>query len=275
MDINLGSGGGGSGAWFGVLTTIGGVVAGSLGTWLVQTGQRRFDASQRDIDRKGTLRKDVYLRATETMTDALTTLVNLGQGQEEAWNKARPAFLATLQQLQLVGSEKTVVAANQMNRLFSQAALEITLAAMPVNAAKKAVGEAEAGFHQSRAKLDALTEELKDLASDGAAVAARVRVFERVKAQQVVVTAAVQQWQRASSEYQAIAKTFVSGLVGPLGPVNDKALELINLIREDLGHPPLGKATRLELLANADALRRNVIDLGNAPDAASLSPEST
>src|ERR1700761_3455505 len=139
MDINFGAAAASSaGAWIPVVSALGGVAIGGLITSLQQRSQRRHDAQQKAFDRANTLRKDVCIKSTETMTEAITALVGMGTGDMEGWNKARPAFLASLQQLQLVGGARTVVLASAVNKALAQTTIPITTAAIKIRDSRAA-----------------------------------------------------------------------------------------------------------------------------------------
>jgi len=266
MDINFGGASSGSaGQWITVASTLGGIVIGALSTWLLQSSQRRFDAAQRERDRANGLRKDVCVKATETMTSAFTALVSLGRGEdkaEETWTEARMAFLASLQQLQIVGGEKTVIASSDMNMLFTRASADITLKSFKVNEARRELGRRESMVAQHEGKLGAIRDELRNYSRFPQTHQELIQSLNsEIVGYEALREALIRSRDRASNAFAKEARRFIMGLIEPMEHLTDKSLELLDLVRADLGHAPLGSDVKAALKANSDSMKNVLIGL--------------
>jgi hypothetical protein len=264
MDINFGTpGSGGGGAWITVVGTLGGVAISALVALFLQRGQRRHDASEKAIDRSNALRKDACVKATETMTAAINALVNTGTGDMEEWNKARIAFLASLQQLRLVGSERTVVCASEVELGIATASTPITVAGQKLRDAMQAAKLSQSRMDATRAELASLIQAMQKsgtVTSAGDYVRA-LNFDQRIGLANATIEVINDELAEAKKNHEKAAKEFLRTVGRAIEPVQKVVVKLMHSIRMDLGHPELSLDTQLELARHQATMKNTFFDL--------------
>lgn len=266
MDINFGDAAGGGGAWIPVASALGGVLIGGLITSWQQRSQRKHEAREKALDRANSLRKDVCLKATETMTAAMNALVGMGGGDMQPWNLARPAFLASLQQLQLVGSAQTVVVASEMNKALAEAVVPITQAAFVARDTRGKMEWIEANRKAARKEVDSA---MKRVDAHNADPGHTTDVTLRKALQDEANRARVALYQlegdySASTEATRNATFAFLRVVGQhLTPIQKLTHQLLSSIREDLGHEQLSADILTKLEEHQAVLKQDFMNMAN------------
>jgi len=96
--------------WGGIIGVVG-IIIGALLSWIPVILQLRHDAKERERERQMSLRRDVYLFATQKIGQLLGYLTDFYQTEEglpEGYNEA-------IEQIRIIGSDETIVAINKFN----------------------------------------------------------------------------------------------------------------------------------------------------------------
>lgn len=97
------------------------VVIGAMLAWIPLRWQLHHDSKERERERIMSLRRDVYLSAAHKIGQLLGYLTNFFQT-----NEGTPeGYYEAIQQIQIIGSDETIVALNQFNDHIVKAFLEL------------------------------------------------------------------------------------------------------------------------------------------------------
>jgi outer membrane murein-binding lipoprotein Lpp len=166
MPASLMNSGALSPALFGVISALVGVVAGGALTAWQQSAQRKHDAAENTKGRIIQLRREVYVVAVEHHTKAMTSLERRPMVSERDFKEAQAKFFASLFKIQMVGSDRSIVAANVLALLYQEVAAEVDSHCADVRATHVAYEAAQARATAANDRLDAIEHELLSLQPD-------------------------------------------------------------------------------------------------------------
>ena len=97
------------------------VVIGAMLAWIPLRWQLHHDSKERERERMMSLRRDVYLSAAHKIGQLLGYLTNFFQTNEST----PEGYYEAIQQIQIIGSDETIMALNQFNDHIVKAFLEL------------------------------------------------------------------------------------------------------------------------------------------------------
>lgn len=117
--------------------------------------QLRYDAEIKAIDRKATLRRDVYLTAVEELVKANSYLGTLTQVDPINTNLAEPLqpFFATAAKLALVAEEETGKALNELVISYSGLIFKLMIKLSPISDSKIDLNLANSQYDEEQAEI--------------------------------------------------------------------------------------------------------------------------
>lgn len=143
-----------------------------IGLWLQNRGESQrnlqrleHDAWQRDREREMTLRREVYLRAAESLAQAQEYLAGLSRMDDSS--QQHEALIkgvgADLNKVHIVGSMATVQAVVEANQFFAHALSDLSVHQLPIAAIEREIVGEQAAVDSAIARRDEALAQLKEM----------------------------------------------------------------------------------------------------------------
>jgi hypothetical protein len=166
-----------------LFTTLGVLITNAHSRKQLKT-QLAHDSAEKLLDRKATLRREVYLNAAEEIVNAtgyLTTLPNVAAAGEELGLGMR-GFLVAMAKIQLVAEEATAAEATKLIQEYGELFLKLTMKVVPIQSIQTDIKICDEHYEQSQSEikriLAAMTEYNESAGSDPHRFQALERSFD-------------------------------------------------------------------------------------------------
>jgi len=241
---------GSSPALFGVISALVGVIAGGALTALQQRAQRKHDAAENTKARIIQLRREIYVATVEHHGKARASLESRPMVSERDFKDIQAKFLSSLFKIQMVGSNRSIVAANVVARLYHAAASDQGQDPVDVRAATTSYEYAKNRAIAANEQLDAIEHELHLLQPHESGGNHALQLREQLVHAKEAATSAEAHLSVCQNRRNEALVRYASETAPRLAAIDQASIRLLDCMRDDLNLPSVDDETQ-------DALRQN------------------
>src|SRR6185437_10063283 len=221
------------------------------------------DSREKDKDRLNTLRKDVYLNASEEMAKANSYLGKIPQLDlaKENVGDGLSAFFGASAKLQLVSEPKTAELASDLTTRYGKILLKLLAKASPIHRLKSNIRIAGDFYDQNQAEVARILAEMKHLNESGQPDSVRFAALQRSigQAQQNAKYFAEER-SKAFDAHNLALRDYTVGLLEEVRSIGPLQLRLAAAIRGELSLATDLNEYEARLQANLDRMDKAIRD---------------
>lgn len=200
--------------------------------------QLRHDSSEKQKDRVGLLRKEVYLQLFQELAEAGGHLGALAGKDPVKDNLGEPfqRVIGQLSKVQLVGLQQTALLAGELSSLYGEALFRLMLAAKPLHQFKVDIDLANASYQEHMGEAQRVIRERRLMLESGQLDDARFealgRTFEHAQEQ---YEEARRERDEAWDSYNRQQPAFMQSVFQELKLIGPAQAKLLDAMRQELG----------------------------------------